>query len=553
MNETKLTPTRHPVMKKKPTGKFVMRDFQRDDIAYMAEIEGGSCNWSEMGSFKTSTVEWLLELKTRAIVNPRVLIITTKTGKGPYLESLWEVLPEWDIFNISATKTQLVLGSNVTRWNVEFPDPLYMRPVIALAHYNCFTNRACIVRPKEETYFLPNGEERKRPILKADGTFEMIVPKCSDLLTKHWDLIVVDEAHRLKNPDAEWTRNIKKIKAPYRHVMTGTGFVNNPAEIWSLLDFAFGHLDKQSPHARLIGGKTGYWAFREYFCEEDDSGGYRKIVGIIPEKEDEFKRLVRAVGVRRTMIECFPDITEPIETVVPVKLSGVQRKMYEEIKDQLMTYDMMGTPLHSPTVLSALNRLRQISVATPEVTGDHYDEILERRVIEVKLTEPSSKLDAAMDIIEDLEWDSERHDQVVVFSNFKAPLELLKARLVKAKITHLHMKSEMGDKQRYELWHETWPKQEHQVFLSTLDLGAESINLTSAHRAIFLDQHWSPAKNKQAIGRIYRPGQTGACQLIYIRAEATVDYQVLDSVNTKHSWFKQIFGVDLPEDEDPDA
>ena len=87
-----------------------------------------------------------------------------------------------------------------------------------------------------------------------------------------------------------------------------------------------------------------------------------------------------------------------------------------------------------------------------------------------------------------------------------------------------------------------WPTKKHMVFLSTLDLGADSMNLSSAHRAIFIDQSWSPAKNKQAIGRVYRPGQTGAVQLIYIRATGTVDYRVLDTVNQKHSWFRTIFG-----------
>jgi SNF2 family DNA or RNA helicase len=200
-------------------------------------------------------------------------------------------------------------------------------------------------------------------------------------------------------------------------------------------------------------------------------------------------------------------------------------------------------------VLSALNRLRQIAVATPEVKDDYYDVLKERRIISVTLKEPSSKLDAAMEVIEGLEWDQERKDQVVVFSNFRDPLELLANRLKKKDIPYLHLDASMSDKQRYELWHETWPNKEHQVFLCTLAVGSESINLASAHRAIFLDQSWSPAQNKQAIGRIYRPGQTGVAQLIYIRAENTVDYRVLDTVNEKHGWFQMVFGITDDTDE----
>jgi len=415
-----------------------------------------------------------------------------------------------------------------------------MRPVVVLAHYNCFTNKACLPQQVQEMVELPNGKKVKRPVLNDDGTIKMRIPKCADLMTKHWDMVIVDEAHRIKNHDAQWTRNLKKLKTPYRHIMTGTGFVNNPSEIWSLLNFVW---PKEF---------TSYWKFREYFCEEDDWSGYRKVVGIKPRVEDEFRELVRKVGVRRTMIECFPDIAEPIETVVPVGLSPIQTKMYIETLEHLYTLDAKGTPLHSPGVLAMLTRLRQITAATPEVIGDEWNDDLGRRVIKIKLIEPSSKLDAAMEVIEGLEWDDERRDQVVVFSAFKEPLDLLHARLDKKGISVLHMKSEMNEKQRFALWNKDgpWWKKEYQVFLSTLDLGAESINLASAHRAIFLDQLWSPAKNKQAIGRVYRPGQTGAVQLIYIRAENTVDYRVLGAVKEKHGWFQQIFGSQTEDTDD---
>jgi SNF2-related domain/Helicase conserved C-terminal domain len=523
---------RKPILKKKPSGKFYMHDFQREDIARLGESDS-SANWSEMGAMKTTTAEWLWAQKTKHIPNPRVLVITTKTGKGTYYESLAEVLPEWDVYTIGPQKTNLVIGSKPIPVDVKLPDPLYMRPVVVVAHYHCFTNRQCQPQQKKD--------ENGNPVLKEDGTFEMVYPRCTRLMAAHWDAVIVDEAHRIKNQDAQWTGNIKKLKAQYKHIMTGTGFVNNPSEIWSLLNFLYPSV------------YTSYWRFREHYCEEDDYSGYRKVVGIKPEREDEFKELVRKVGVRRTMIECFPEIKEPIETVVPVDLNPIQQKMYVEMLEYLHTLDQQGEPLHSPNVLSMLNRLRQICVATPEVIADYWDHKEDRRIIRVKLKEPSSKLDATMEIIEGLEWDAERKDQIVVFSNFRDPLELMEARLKKANIPYLRLLPEMNEKTRYELWHDIWTKKEHQVFLSTLAVGSESINLASANRAIFLDQAWSPAMNKQAIGRIYRPGQTGVAQLIYVRAENTVDYRVLGAITEKLGWFKQIFGADEVDDEDEEV
>ena len=522
---------RKPLMRRKPTGKFKVQPFQVEDIAYLNTLQN-SANWSEMGAMKTSTAEWLLELKMKHIPNPRVLIITTKSGKGTYLESLWETLPGWDVFTVGTRKTQMVVGPRVAPWNVSLPDPLYMRPVVVLAHYHCFTNRACLPQQKK-------GKDGM-PIVNENGTFEMTEPYNLNLLRMHWDAIIIDEAHRIKNHDAQWTVNIKKLKAEFKHIMTGTGFVNNPSEIWSLLNFLY-------PKAY-----SSYWKFREHYCMEDDRYGYRKIVGIWPDKVDEFRELRERIGVRRTMLECFPDIKEPVETVIPVSLSPTQRKMYNEIRDELSTLDQQGVPLHSANVLSALNRLRQVCVATPEVLEDYYDALKERRIVKIKLVEPSSKLDATMEVIDGLEWDEERKDQIVIFSAFRDPLELLAKRLTKKEIPYLHMKAETGDVDRYEMWHNTWPKKEHQVFLVTLGVGSESINLTSAHRAIFLDQSWSPTSNIQAIGRVYRPGQTEACQLIYTRADNTVDYRVLATNEEKKGWFQQIFG-EREDDENGDS
>lgn len=518
-------------LRRRPSGKFKMAEFQREDLSRLIG-QDNSANWSEMGSFKTTTAEWLWETKLKHIPNPRVLVVTTKSGKGTYYESLPEVLPGWDVFAVSSTRTTMVIGGKNVPIPVKFPNPLYMNPCVAIAHYHCFTNRASIPQQITEIKEVA-GQEVKIPLIDPEtGLFKMTDPKCGWLLKAHWDLVVLDEAHRIKNHDAQWTHNIKKLRAQYKHVMTGTGFINNPAEVWSLLNFLY-------PKTY-----TSYWKFREKYCDEDDYNGYRRIVGIKTENEQEFKELVRTVGVRRSMIECFPNIKEPIETVVPVELNGKQKQMYVEIMRDLHTLDAKGEPLHSPNVLSMLNRLRQICVATPEVTGEYYDEINERKITQVKLVEPSNKLDALMELIDGLEWDSEVKDQVVVFSAFRDPLELLKTRLEKKNIEYLHLRSEMNEQQRYTMWHDTWPKKQHQVFLCTLAVGSESINLTSAHRAVFLDQSWSPKDNNQAIGRIYRPGQTGAAQIIYIRAEGTVDYRIVDANNTKTSWFKQIFGTD---------
>jgi Superfamily II DNA/RNA helicases, SNF2 family len=487
--------------------EYSKADFQLEDLDRLADNKA-SANWSEMGCYKTTSALWLAQnrFNNLAVKNPALLIVTSKNGKGTYFDAIPKTLPDWTFINVHTQKvTKVELGQFEFEIDGKEFAKLVLgeKPTVVLAHYHCFTNKAQI---KDVLYAIT------------------------------WDMIVLDEAHRIKDRDAQWTRGLKQLKTDEekgtRHVMTGTGFVNRPDELWSLLNF----VDRKE--------WSSYWNFRKEYCweEVDFVTGYTMIKGIKPEKLDDFRALRKQLGPRRRLSEVRPDISEPIFTTITVDLNPTQKKMYDEIRDYLYTLDQNGTPIVSPNVLSQLNRLRQISVATPEKIDEWYDEKHERRVQEIRLVEPSSKLDAVEELLDSLEWDEENRQQLVVFSCFKAPLDMLEYRLYRKKIPYLHMKAEMNEKDRYRMWHDEWFKKEHRVFLTSLQLGAESINLSSAERAVFLDRSWSPKDNMQAIGRIYRPGQTGQAQIIYIEAKATVDARVLRLNEIKGSWFKDVFG-----------
>ena len=199
-----------------------------------------------------------------------------------------------------------------------------------------------------------------------------------------------------------------------------------------------------------------YWSFREEFCEEyfDDSAGTRIVVGIKPEKLPDLIALQQSLGPRFYMSDVHSSIGEPVFNTHTVELSPVQRKMFDEIKNELYTLDQQGFPITSPNVLSALNRMRQISVATPKVVATYYDEKTERMKLEIELEEPSSKLDKVMELIDEIRWDEEIKRQVVVFSSFRDPLNLLETRLEKADVPYLHLTTKANDEQRYQMWHD---------------------------------------------------------------------------------------------------
>lgn len=486
--------------------EYFPTEWQETDLNHLLDPEReypSGANWSQMGCYKTTTGLWLAErfAEQQQVENPNILIITTKSGKGTYRDAIPKSLPQsWRTYNVSTKACSILMPYGMEKnHDIDFYyDDLMnpQRPQITLAHYHCFVNKA--------------------PMWTLLGLVE-------------WDAIIVDEAHRMKNRETQWTRNIKQLKKRLGHVMTGTGFINDPSEMWSLLNF----LDR----ARF----SSYWKFREHFCEEEDFTGFRKVVGINPETRSEFRELRKALGPRRTMAEVHTGIPEPIFTPLEVELNPIQRKMFNELKKTLKTLDQNGEPVHSPNVLSLLTRCRQISVATPEKVRDYYDPKTERRIQEIRLVEPSSKLDALMEVIDGLQWDEEEKQQLVVFSNFKDPLELARVRFEKAGISYIWMQEKDNEAVRYEKWHDTFPKKEHRVFMCTLQLGSESINLSPAQHAVFLDRSWSPKDNNQGVGRLYRPGQVGLANIIHINARKTTDQRMEATHNLKTSWFNSIF------------
>lgn len=495
-------------------------EWQEEDLStHLAKTfdstTGYYADWSEMGCYKTTSGIWLAERVIESLgelnFTPRLLIVTSRNGKGTYYDGIPKTLAlkNWRFFDVNVGGvTERINDIVVNKWEIgDFVDYVQTvkTPHVVLAHYHCFTNKSPV----------------RQWLNRLVYTF-----------------CIVDEAHRIKNKDGQWTRHMKRLNIlAGKHIMTGTGFVNSPDEIWSLLNF----LNKDI--------WASYGAFRRKYCDEVDLGGYKQVIGVKRETRDEFRQLVRSLGPRREMREVHKDIKEPIFSARDVDLNPIQRAMYEQLRLELYTLDQKGTPINSPNVLSLLNRLRQISVATPEVQYDQFDEIKQRRVVGVKLVEPSSKLDEFMDLLEELRWDDESKQKVVVFSQFKDPLFLLEERLKSKKVPYLHMQAHHNDTERYEMWHDTWPTPQHQVFMSTLDLGGESINLTPGQYCVFLDRSWSPRANNQAIGRVYRPGQSEAAEIIYINARNTTDQRMIATDARKTGWFKEIFG-DEPLDSD---
>jgi SNF2 family DNA or RNA helicase len=218
-----------------------------------------------------------------------------------------------------------------------------------------------------------------------------------------------------------------------------------------------------------------------------------------------------------------------------------------------MRYDMLAwvgehqdQPMAAPVVIAQLNRLQQFACAygqmvtkikrtrnceecSPEPCNGHSFEALQ-------LIDPSSKLDATVEIIEDNE-----NEQIVVFAQSKQVINMLCARLEKKKISVAKLTGDTKQQDRDGLI-DGFQAGKYRVFAATIRAGGEGITLTAARTVIFVDRDWSPSKNKQTEDRLHRIGQKNAVQVIDLVARDTVDLGRIQQIQLKWSWLQKLLG-----------
>ncbi len=325
-----------------------------------------------------------------------------------------------------------------------------------------------------------------------------------------WGAVLMDEAHRIKNRKAQQSDSMKQIQTPHKLEITGQPIVNQPAEIWSLLNY----IDKKE--------FSSYWQFFEKFVYAIPNvfGGY-EIIGVRQDTIDELREILRRFIIRRTIKEVFPDITEPRLQTIFVGLERSQLRAYEQMKNEMIALLDDGQLLESPTVLSQLARLRQLAISQGAYTND--------------LGAPAPKLDLTMEMLEE-----RRGLGTVVATGFRWPIEAMKVRLKKAKMSYVEIHGGIDEEDRYNNV-QKFQKGEADVILITFATGGESWTLTRADTMIFLDRPWSPREMEQTQKRLRYHLQENVVHIIFLEAEDTVEARVAEVLRNKGVIFNQMF------------
>jgi superfamily II DNA or RNA helicase len=334
--------------------------------------------------------------------------------------------------------------------------------------------------------------------------YEQMVADTLDVNTRlRPDIVVLDEAQRIKNWSTKTAQAIKRLDSRYAFVLTGTPIENRIDELYSLVDF----LD-----ARVLGP---LFRFNREFYDLDDKGrpkGYRNL--------QELHARIGPLMLRRRKAQVETELPDRTDRNHFVSLTSMQQACYAENEESAARLAAIAKrrplkPEESKRLLLLLAKMRMICDTNYILDAEDRES--------PKIDELRGILDEAL---------SNEGVKIIIFSEWERMLDLVRelCRELGAGFAW-HTGSVPQQKRRLEI-NAFKNDPDCRIFLST-DAGATGLNLQNASVVINCDLPWNPAKLEQRIARAWRKHQTRAVTVINLIAENTIEHRMLGTLAEK--------------------
>ncbi|MEO7071336.1 MAG: DEAD/DEAH box helicase, partial [Nostocoides sp.] len=336
-----------------------------------------------------------------------------------------------------------------------------------------------------------------------------------------WRALVLDEAQALKNSASLTYQAARRLRAPFKMVVTGTPLENSLMDLWSLLSVV----------------APGLYAKREQFSQQ-----YRRPIEVEGNSEllARLRRRIRPLMLRRTKEAVASDLPPKQVQILPVPLHPVHQRIYDQHL-QRERQRLLGL-LDDPTanriaILASLTRLRQLSLDPVLVDDAHIGKA------------QSAKITELIDHLVELRQEGHR---ALVFSQFTGYLKLVEAALHEAGISTSYLDGRTRNRPAVI---DGFRAGDQTAFLISLKAGGTGLTLTEADYVFVLDPWWNPATEAQAVDRAHRIGQTRPVMVYRMVSSGTIEDKVVALQDRKRDLFDRVVeggdavgGVITPDD-----
>jgi superfamily II DNA or RNA helicase len=442
-------PAGHPL--RKSLLKTELLPYQLDGIAFAAAA-GRAVLADEMGLGKTIQAVGLAEFLARTCGISRVLVVCPAS-----LKSQWRI----EIERFSGRDTTIVAGRTAERAQ------LYA----------------------EGAFFtICNYEQVLRDLLAIER-----VP---------WDLIVLDEAQRIKNWEAKTSRVIKGLRSRFALVLTGTPLENRLDDLYSVVEF----IDE-----RRLGPAFRFLHGHRVVSDTGKVLGYKNL--------DTLRERLRPVLLRRTRASVALDLPPRVTEIVRIPATEEQLDLHNAHMRVVLT-------IIRKKFLTEMDLLRlQKALLMARMAADGTV------LVDKQAPGYSSKLERLAELLESLCAEPER--KLVIFSEWTTMLNQIEPLLARLKAAHVRLDGSVPQKKRQQLVAEFRDNPRCRVFLTT-NAGATGLNLQAADTVINIDLPWNPALLEQRIARAHRMGQRRKVHVHLLVTEGTIEENLLATLSAKH-------------------
>lgn len=351
-----------------------------------------------------------------------------------------------------------------------------------------------------------------RSSLYAEDSFYKItnydvIRRDADAIRK-WgpDVVILDEAQRIKNWKTQRAQSIKRLDSKYAVVLTGTPLENRLEELHSIVEF----VDRYR-----LGPMFRFLAEHQHVDGTGRTIGYRNL--------DRIGKTLASVLIRRTKRQVLPQLPERLDKNYFVPMTQEQMEHHEENRAIVAR---IAAKWRRFGFLSEADQRRLMIALQNMRMSCNSTYLLDKK------TDFGYKADELLAVLR--ESFERPADKAVVFSQWLGTHELLLSRLESAGIGYALFHGRIDSKDRRSLIMQFKEDPKCRVFLST-DAGGVGLNLQNASTVVNMDLPWNPAILDQRIGRVHRLGQHRPVRVVNFVAQGTIEQGMLSVLAFKQS------------------